>query len=107
MSFLGSAQSLVVLILGVAALGLELWALVDALRRRADAFVAAGKLTKPIWSVILVVATALGFVSIYSPLSFIALIGVVAAGIYLADVRPALNQVTGKGGGRSGPYGPW
>ena len=31
----------------------------------------------------------------------------VAAGVYLADVKPALDQVMGRGGGTQGPYGPW
>ena len=31
----------------------------------------------------------------------------VAAGVYLADVKPALDQVTGRGQGSQGPYGPW
>jgi hypothetical protein len=32
---------------------------------------------------------------------------VVAAAVYLTDVRPAVGGTTGRGGGRSGPYGPW
>ena len=31
----------------------------------------------------------------------------IAAGVYLADVKPALDQVTGRGSGNQGPYGPW
>jgi hypothetical protein len=31
---------------------------------------------------------------------------VIAAGIYLADVKPAVNGYRG-GGGSQGPYGPW
>ena len=51
-----------------------------------------------------------GFVSI-GGFGFLMIIGVVAAGVYLADVRPALIQVEGNRGGRDhrhqGPYGPW
>ena len=35
------------------------------------------------------------------------LIGFIAAAVYLADVRPALRQVTGRGRRNDGPYGPW
>jgi hypothetical protein len=98
------AQGIVQVALGLVALGMQVFALVDALRQRTDAFAAAGKLTKKLWLVILGVATALGFVSLYSPLNFFNLIAVVAAGVYLADVRPALRGVTGGG---TGPYGPW
>jgi 4-amino-4-deoxy-L-arabinose transferase-like glycosyltransferase len=106
-------QYFVILALGVACFGLEVYALVDAARQRPDAFVAAGKLTKQRWLLILGAATALGFVALPPPigagflssLGFLSLIAVVAAGVYLADVRPALRQI--RGGGRSGPYGPW
>jgi hypothetical protein len=106
---LGSAQGLLTLILSLVAFAAEVFALVDALRHRADAFVAAGKRTKQFWTIVLGVATLFGFISIGSSLIFsIGLIGVVAAGIYLADVRPALQQVSGRGRGQHmGPYGPW
>ncbi|SDP45548.1 Protein of unknown function [Pedococcus dokdonensis] len=109
-SGLFTAQGIVTLLLGVAAFALEVFALVDAVRHRPDAFVAAGKRTKQFWSIILGVATLLGFVSIGSNLTFsIGLIAVVAAAIYMADVRPALRQVSGggRGGQHMGPYGPW
>ena len=35
------------------------------------------------------------------------IIAIVAAGVYLADVKPALDQVTGRGSGNQSPYGPW
>ena len=70
---------------------------------------AAGKQTKQRWLIILGVAAAIGFVSLLNPLNIFNLIAFVAAAVYLVDVRPALRQITGKGGGRtqSGPYGPW
>ena len=64
-------------------------ALVDALRRPAAAFVAHGKLTKPIWTGILVaailVSLLIGFFSLIGPFA------VVAAIVYLVDVKPALS----------------
>jgi len=98
-------QSLVLLVLGLAALALQGFALIDAIRMRPDAFPAAGKQTKMIWLAILGVATAIGFVSVFGPLNIFNLIGVVAAGVYLADVRPAVRGIAGGGG--SGPYGRW
>ena len=107
---LGTAQGYVMLVLSLAAFGVEVFALVDALRRRPDAYVAAGKRTKNFWLGVTGVATLLGFVSI-GGFGFLMIIGVVAAGVYLADVRPALIQVEGNRGGRDhrhqGPYGPW
>ncbi|GAB3244720.1 DUF2516 family protein [Kineosporia babensis] len=105
MSALGSFQNLLSLTIGVLALGVMAFALVDALRQRTDAFTAAGKLTKPIWLAILGVATAIGVIFVGYPFNVFNLIAFVAAGVYLADVRPAIKSITG--GGNSGPYGRW
>ena len=105
MEALGNLQSLLMLIIGVLAVGMQAYALVDALRQRTDAFTAAGKLTKTIWLAILGVATAIGVIFLQNPFSVFNLIAFVAAGVYLADVRPAIKSITG--GGNSGPYGRW
>ncbi|MDF2091652.1 DUF2516 family protein [Knoellia sp. 3-2P3] len=108
MNFIGSAQSTVALLLGLAALALEVFAFVDALRHRPDAYVAAGKRTKQFWLIVTGVSALVGFVTFFSPLNLFGILAVVGAGIYLADVRPALQQVSGRGRGSSqGPYGPW
>jgi hypothetical protein len=85
-----------------ACLGLALWALVDAVTRRADAFVAAGKLTKPVWLGILagglvaqIVFPALGG----SMLSILGMAGIVASIVYLVDVRKRILEVM-RGGSR-------
>ena len=105
MGFLGDVQYYIVLALSVVALGIEVYALVDCLRRRPDAFTAAGKRTKGFWLAVTGVAVLLGVVALNS-LGLLAIIAVIAAGVYLADVKPALDQVMGRGG-RQGPYGPW
>lgn len=108
MSLIGSAQSLVILVLGAAFLGLELWALIHAATQRADAFIAAGKLSKPKWVGITGLGAIFGFLTVFSPLNLFGLLGVVAAAVYLADVRPAVSAASGRGGGQNnGPYGPW
>lgn len=97
MSFLNNAQSIVLLVLNVGAFVLAAFSLVDALRRPAAAFEYASKRTKTFWSVLLGVATALAFVSIGGTIGLLVIISVVAAGVYLADVRPAVRTY---GGGR-------
>jgi Protein of unknown function (DUF2516) len=105
----GSLQAGVLLLLSLAAFAMEVFALVDAVRHSDSDFVAAGKRTKTFWVAVTGVAAAIGFVRIGNPLGIFSLLAVVAAGVYLADVRPALAQVRGRGGGRgnAGPYGPW
>ena len=103
-------QQWVGLALGALALGLQVWALVDALLTRPDAFTAAGKRTKGFWLAITAVASAIGLVHLEQPFGMFNLIAIVAAAVYLTDVRPAVAQLR-RGGGRSnssrGPYGPW
>ena len=96
--------------LAVAAFLVEAWAFIDAITRPAQAYLAAGKLTKTKWLLILGVAFVLGLYSAaYSnAVGFLSIIAFVAAGVYLSDVRPRVREFR-KGGTRthSGPYGPW
>ncbi|HEY3003027.1 MAG TPA: DUF2516 family protein [Kribbellaceae bacterium] len=89
-------------------LALKLIALLDASFRPQTAYIAADKLTKPGWLLILGTFTVAHFFQ--APLSLIALFGIVAAVVYLVDARPALRRASGgrgKGGGsfrrRRGP----
>jgi 4-amino-4-deoxy-L-arabinose transferase-like glycosyltransferase len=106
-SFLNSAQGLVVLVLTLAAFAVCVFAFVDAIRRPAPAFEYAGKRTKQFWSILLGVAVALAFVSVGPGFSFLVLIAVVAAAVYLTDVRPAVRTYGGGGASGRGPYGGW
>ena len=78
----------------VGALVLQLWAFVDCLSRKAAAFPAAGKLTKPTWLLLTGLALAIGLIfrSVTFLLSFIAII---ISSVYLADVRPAVKEISG------------
>lgn len=100
-------QSTIALVLGVAALIMEAFAFIDSLRHRADAYPAAGKLTKPAWCAITGVAALIGIVFVQNPLNLFGLLAFVAAAVYLADVRPALLRVIGRSSSSDGPYGPW
>ncbi len=100
-------------ILALVALGLELWAVVDCARHRANAFEATGKRTKTFWMALTGGAALVGVISFlgsggfFGTLGLFGLAAVVAASVYLADVRPAVKDA-GRGGSRNtGPYGPW
>lgn len=84
--------------LGLGALGLKVWALIDSCVRPGPAFPAAGKLTKPAWIAILVASVVLGGTNL---MGLFGLIGTVAAITYLVDVRPAVRELRGG----NGPYG--
>jgi hypothetical protein len=104
--------------LAVAAFVVEAWALVDAVMRPKAAFAtaaamsdnAAGRLSKPIWLIILGVAFVLGLYSAaYGGVTgFLSVLAFVAAAIYLAGIRPKVREYTKRGSrSSSGPYGPW
>ena len=97
-------------ILLVAALLVEGWAFVDALRRPTPAFPAAGKQTRPLWLIITGVSLVIGIFSVAYNVSLIAILPIaafIAAAIYLTDVRPKVRQMGSGGSSHQGPYGPW
>jgi multisubunit Na+/H+ antiporter MnhG subunit len=71
----------------------QAFAFVDAVTHRPDAYVAADKLTKNAWLIILGLAVA-AHMLFWSPLSLFNLVGSIAAIVYLVDVRPALRSLT-------------
>jgi hypothetical protein len=89
----------------------EAWALVDALRRPTNAFPAASKQTKPIWLIILGVATVIGLGGVFGYLSLFSIIPIVAfvaAAVYHVDVKPKVKAIgPGSSHTHMGPYGPW
>jgi len=108
----GTSVNVVLLVLGVGSFALKAFALGDALLRPAPAFPAAGKLTKVKWCAIVGAAFVVNLV-LFNPLNLLNLVGVVAALVYLVDVRPALQALgpggsirRGKGGGYGGGNGP-
>jgi hypothetical protein len=70
------------------------WAVLDCATRKAAAFPAVDKMTKPIWLLILVVSGVFGTL-IQPPVGVISLVSVVVASVYLADVRPAVREISG------------
>ena len=88
-------QSNFMLVVLVVLLAVKGFAFVNALTWSVEAYDAAGKLTKQAWCAI----TGLGFAAQLilissSPLGIIHLAFTIAALVYLADVRPALAEVT-------------
>ena len=82
---------LVVLLVMLAVKG---FAFVNALLFSNEAYEAAGKLTKTAWCAITGLGFAAQLIILGSPLNLISLVFFIAALVYLADVRPALKEVT-------------
>ncbi|MFG1696735.1 DUF2516 family protein [Nonomuraea sp. NPDC049309] len=113
--------NLLFLVLAIGIFCMSAYALVHAIRVPANAFIAAGKLQKNLWLLILALATlfsaggALSYFQAFSVVGSSTFIGiglgifsiaaVIAATIYIVDVKPAVKGMGGRGS--SGPYGPW
>jgi TRAP-type mannitol/chloroaromatic compound transport system permease small subunit len=82
----------VLFVVQIAVLIMSVYAFVHAAMQRPDAYTAAGKLTKPVWLIILgggvLLALVLGITGVA--------IAAVAAGVYLVDVRPKILEIQGK-----------
>ncbi|MEU7008368.1 DUF2516 family protein [Streptomyces sp. NPDC046332] len=91
-------------------LGFAVVSFVFAAMAREDAYRAAEKQTKKFWLIILGINLVLNLVL---DMFFLQIAGVIAAIVFMVDVRPAIKQVSGGGGGRrggsssDGPYGPY
>jgi hypothetical protein len=86
-AFQSTVTSVVLLVL----LAVKLFAFVDAAVRRPDAYVAAGKMNKGAWLLILGLAVLCDLLLA----SFLLMIvGIVAAFVYILDARPALVSIT-------------
>ncbi|GAB4071056.1 hypothetical protein GCM10028777_38060 [Angustibacter speluncae] len=92
----------------LAFLALQVFALVDAGRHRADAYPATSNQSKRFWLIVLGVAVLAGVLSLpviggvgifLGPFNILNIVAVVAAGIYLARVRPAVRAITGRSSG--------
>ena len=87
----------VLLLLAVVVLAFTVYAFVHAAMQRPDAYTAAGKLTKPVWLLIIGGAGAFALLTSLTGVSVFAIaIAAVATGIYLVDVRPKILEIQGK-----------
>ena len=93
MSSVFAVQGGILTVTTLAIFVVQAWALLDAISHQAEAFVAADKMTKKAWLVILGVALA-AHMLIWSPISLLNIIGTVAALVYMVDARPALRSLT-------------
>ena len=80
-------------IIQIGCLAVELWAFLDCLIRPTEAFRAAEKLTKPGWLVITGLAALVTFFA--GTIGFLGIAAIIAALVYLVDVRPAVREITG------------
>jgi hypothetical protein len=82
------------LIVELVLLAVKVFAFVSSLLWSTESYTAAGKLTKPAWTIILGLGLAVQILMPGGPISLLNLVFTIAAFVYLADVRPALSNLT-------------
>jgi hypothetical protein len=86
-------EGTIMLVVFFVLLAVKIYAFGSALMFSAEAYGAANKLTKPAWCIILGLGVAVQLV-FQAPLGFLSIAFTIAAFVYLADVRPALANLT-------------
>ena len=88
-------ESWLMLAVLVVVLAIKGFAFINALTYSVEAYEAAGKFTKQAWCAITGIGFAAQLILITgSPFGIIHLVFTIASLVYIADVRPALRQVT-------------
>lgn len=78
----------------IASLVIGVWAFIDCVRRRPDAFPAIGRQTKPIWMALTGGAAAVPLIG-FSPIGLLGIASIVISAVYLLDIRPRIVEITG------------
>lgn len=89
--------SMIYLLLDLALLGASLWAFVDCLRRRADAFPAVGRSSKNLWATLTGLSAVYALVAVLTlsaPIGMFSIAAVVITAVYLLDIRPKIIEIT-------------
>ncbi|MGH3736491.1 MAG: DUF2516 family protein [Micromonosporaceae bacterium] len=90
------------LLIFIFAVAIEVVAFVHCLLQRAESFKAVDTLPKGLWLALTGGAAVLSVAVLSSPIGILGLIGIIAASIYLLDVRPAIRDLAGGSGGAGG-----
>ncbi|MFI8289545.1 DUF2516 family protein [Streptomyces sp. ms191] len=104
-------DSILSLVIWLVFIGFAVASFAIAATVREDAYRAAEKQTKKFWLILLGINLALNL--LLPGMLFLQIAGLVAAIVFMVDVRPAVRQISGGGGGRrggsssDGPYGPY
>ncbi|HEX5089573.1 MAG TPA: DUF2516 family protein [Nocardioides sp.] len=86
-------EGTIMLVVFFVLLAIKIYAFGSALLFSGESYSAANKLTKPAWCIILGLGVAVQLI-FQSPLGILSIAFTIAAFVYLADVRPALANLT-------------
>jgi len=93
---MGNLVNVVIFVIFWVMIGLGVWAFIDCLRRRPDAFPAVDRQSKQFWLVLTGASPIVQFMfGYFGILGLLGMAGAVVALVYLVDVRAKIIQVTG------------
>ena len=95
MDTLFATPSILITVLSVITFVMQGFGFVDAATHPPRAYEAADKLTKPAWLIFLGIGLAYHML-FWNILGLVNLLGIVAAIVYLVDVRPRVREVMGR-----------
>jgi hypothetical protein len=92
---LSGLTDLILLAIDLATIAAAGFAFIDCLRRRPDAFPAVGRSSKNLW-LALTGGSALVALAFFNPIGILGIAAIVISGIYLLDIRPRIQEITGQ-----------
>lgn len=90
--YAGGVFRYILLTLNVIAIGFAIFAFIDVLRTRPDAFPAVDRQTKVAWLIFLGLSI---LILPFGVVNFLGIIGVIVTMFYMVDVRPKVREITG------------
>ena len=94
--WVGDVTRAINIVVLVVSLGLECWAFGHTLLQKAEAFPAVETLQKGVW-LALIGGTVLASILFFAFQMLFAMIALIAALVYLLDVRPRIREISGGG----------
>jgi hypothetical protein len=92
---LSGLTNMILLVIDLATIGAAGFSFIDCLRRRPDAFPAIGRSSKNLW-LALTGGSTLVALAFFSPIGILGIAAIVISGIYLLDIRPRIQEITGQ-----------
>ena len=92
---LSGLTDLILLAIDLATIAAAGFAFIDCVRRQPDAFPAIGRSSKGLW-LGLTGGSLLVALASFSPIGILGIAAIVISGIYLLDLRPRIQEITGR-----------
>lgn len=90
-----SLTSTILWAINLATLVASAWAFISCMRTRPDAFPAIGRRSKGLWLALTGGATLVALAG-FSAMSILGIAAIVVAGVYMLDIRPRIQEITGQ-----------